>query len=131
MSVDVVGDFLTIIRNAIKVYKRSVVAPNSKLKEGIAKVLKEEGFIRDFKVNEDEVGKKFLTVYLKYIKGSPSINEIVRISKPSRRCYERLNKITPVVGGLGISILSTSSGVMTDRQSKKLSVGGEVICHVW
>jgi small subunit ribosomal protein S8 len=131
MSRDVIGDFLTVIRNALKLYKRSVDIPFSKLKEGIAKTLKDEGFIRDFKVTKDETEKKVLTVFLKYVNGVPSINEITRISKPSRRYYEGSRNITPVVGGLGVAILTTSAGVMTDRQARELSVGGEVICHVW
>ena len=131
MSVDVIGDFLTIIRNALKVYKRQCVIPHSKLKEGVAQVLKDEGFIRDFKVAEDEPGKKFLTVFLKYVNGVSSINEITRVSKPGRRYYEGSRNLTQVVGGLGVSILTTSSGVMTDKQAKKLSIGGEVICHIW
>ena len=94
-------------------------------------MLKDEGFIRDFKVSEYEPGKKHLTIYLKYVNGISSINEITRVSKPGRRYYERSRNITPVVGGLGVSILTTSSGVITDKQAKKLSVGGEVICHVW
>lgn len=131
MSVDVVGDFLTIIRNALMVYKRSTVAPYSNLKADIAKVLKEEGFIKDFDKSENDSGLPILNIYLKYVNGESVINEIKRISKPGRRYYERSRKITPVVGGLGIAILSTSSGVMSDQQARKISVGGEVICHVW
>jgi small subunit ribosomal protein S8 len=131
MSVDVVGDFLTIIRNALMVYKRSTVAPYSSLKADIAKVLKEEGFIKDFSKSENERGLPVLDIQLKYANGEPAINEIKRISKPGRRYYERSGKITPVIGGLGVAILSTSSGVMSDQQARKLSVGGEVICHVW
>lgn len=131
MSKDVIGDFLTIIRNALKVYKRSADVPFSKVKEGIAQVLKDEGFIRDFEVNEDKGGKKILKVHLKYVNGVPSINEITRVSKPSRRCYEGTSKLTPVVGGLGVAVLTTSSGIMTDKRARELSVGGEVICHVW
>jgi len=94
-------------------------------------VLKDEGFIKEFKKSEDEDGKLSLTVFLKYVDGESAINEIKRISKPSRRQYQRSNNITKVVGGLGISILSTSSGIMTDLQARKKTVGGEVICHVW
>jgi small subunit ribosomal protein S8 len=131
MSIDVIGDFLTVIRNALMVYKRSIVVPCSNEKMGIAEVLKNEGYIRDYKKTEDEKGKASLTVLLKYVDGESAINELKRVSRPGRRCYERAKNITPVVGGLGVSILSTSSGIMTDRQAKKLSVGGEVICHVW
>ena len=131
MSMDVVGDFLTIIRNALMVYKRSVSLPYSNLRAGIAKVLKDEGFIKDFSKSEDERGHSVLNVSLKYVNGESVINEIKRISKPGRRRYERSGKITSVIGGLGVAILSTSSGIMTDQQARKLTVGGEVICHVW
>ncbi len=131
MSVDVIGDFLTVIRNALKVYKRSVTIPHSKLKDGIALVLKEEGFIRDFKIEKIDDVKKNLTIFLKYVDGISSISEITRISTPGRRYYEGSGNITSVVGGLGVSILTTSSGVITDKKAKKLSVGGEVLCNVW
>ena len=131
MSIDVIGNFLTVIRNALMVYKRSIVVPCSNEKIGIAEVLKNEGYIRGFKKTEDEDGKMYLTVSLKYVDGESAINELTRISKPGRRYYERARKITTVVGGLGVSVLSTSSGIMTDRQARKLLIGGEVICHVW
>lgn len=130
MSRDTIGDFLTIIRNGLKVNKRSVVIPCSNLKIEIAKVLKDEGYIRDFKVSGDEK-KKDLTIFLKYVDGESVIHEITRISKSGCRHYEGSKSVVPVIGGLGISILTTSSGVVTDRQAKKLGVGGEVICHVW
>ena len=131
MSMDIIGDFLTTIRNALMVYKRDVTVPCSKEKESIAQVLKNEGFIKDFKKDESEEGKPRLIVFLKYVKGESTINEITRISKPGRRKYEGIRNLTPVIGGLGISILSTNAGVITGQQAKKLSVGGEVICHVW
>ena len=131
MSVDVVGDFLTAIRNALMVYKRFVVVRSSKLKVAILQVLKDEGFIRDFEKIEDDKGHHYLKVFLKYVDGISAISEIKRVSRPGRRCYSRSRNITPVIGGLGVSILSTSSGIVTDRQAKKLSIGGEVICHIW
>lgn len=130
MSIDVIGDFLTVIRNGLAVGKKSVTVPHSNMKSSIAHVLKEEGFIKDFKREELE-GKAYLTVYLKYVKGEPVIHEIKRISKPSNRYFERSNKLSNVVGGLGISIISTSSGVVTDRYARTHALGGEVICHVW
>jgi len=130
MSRDMIGDFLTIIRNGLKVNKRSVVLPSSILKVEIAKVLKDEGYIKDFKISEEDK-KQTLTILLKYVDGESVIHEITSISTPGRRQYENSKSITPVIGGLGISILTTSSGVITDRQAKKLGVGGEVICHVW
>ncbi len=131
MSVDVIGDFLTVIRNALMIRKRSVTVPGSKLKIGIAQVLKDEGFIRDFEKFEDENGKVFLKIVLKYVNGESVINEVSRVSRPGRRCYERAKGITPVVGGLGVSILSTSFGIMTDKKARKMLVGGEVLCHIW
>lgn len=131
MSIDVIGNFLTIIRNAVKINKRIVTLPSSILKINIAQVLKEEGYIKDLKIEEDEAGKKRLTIYLKYVDGKSAINQISRVSTPGCRRYERSGSIKEVIGGLGISILSTSKGVMTDRHAKKISVGGEVLCHVW
>ena len=131
MSMDVVGDFLTVIRNALMVYKRTITVPHSSLKADIAKVLKDEGFIKDFSKAQSDKGHAILNLSLKYVDGESAINGITRISKPGRRYYERSSKITPVVGGLGVSILTTSSGVITDQQARKLSVGGEIICHVW
>ena len=131
MSRDVIGDFLTVIRNALMIYRRSVTVPSSKLKVAISQLLMDEGFIKDFKQFEDESGKKFLTLSLKYVNGVSAINEITRISTPGRRRYERANKLTSVIGGLGVSVLSTSSGIMTDHQARKLGIGGEVLCHIW
>ena len=130
MSVDVVGDFLTMIRNALLVSKRSVSVPYSKLRNGIATVLKQEGFIKDFG-SMDENGKKNLVIHLKYVGGESVIHEIKRVSKPGRRHYESVKKITPVIGGLGISILTTNAGIITNKTAKKLAVGDEVLCHVW
>lgn len=131
MSIDVIGDLLTIIRNALMVRKRSANIPFSSMKMGIAQVLKDEGFIRDFSKVEFDDGKAFIKVVLKYVSGESVISEITRISTPGRRCYEGSKKITPVAGGLGISILTTSFGVMTGRKAREMSIGGEVICHVW
>ena len=131
MSIDSIGNFLTSIRNAIMVSKRSVVVPFSKMKLGVAEVLRDEGFIKAFERIDEENNKASLKVYLKYVNNESVIHEIKRISTPGRRKYEGLKKLTSVIGGLGISILSTSSGIITDREAKKRSVGGEVICHIW
>ena len=131
MSIDTMGDFLTAIRNALLVSKRTVSVPFSKMKMGVAQVLKDEGFIKDFKKEDAERKRSMLTIYLKYVGGESVIHELKRISKPGRRHYENLKNLEPVIGGLGISILSTNAGIMTDKQAKKLSVGGEVLCHVW
>jgi small subunit ribosomal protein S8 len=130
MSIDTISNFITIIRNGLSVGKRSVRAQNSHLKAEIARVLKDEGYIKDFKIVK-EGEKAYVDVMLKYVNGQPAIHELTRISKVGRRQYERLNNLTPVIGGLGISIITTSRGVMTDKQAKNNSVGGEVICHIW
>lgn len=130
MSIDSIGDFLTIIRNGLMIGKRVVKAQSSGLKVSIATVLKAEGYIKDFEQVEED-GKSFISIHLKYVNGEPAIHEITRVSKPSRRHYERSDKLKRVIGGLGVSIITTSSGVMTDQQARKLVVGGEVICHVW
>lgn len=131
MSKDTIGDFLTIIRNGIMASKRQVVAPHSNLRVEIAKILKEEGFIKDVTVEEISPIKKEITVSLKYVDGESVIHEIDRVSKPSKRRYTRVGEIKPVIGGLGISILTTSKGILTDKKAKELSIGGELICTVW
>ena len=130
MSIDTIGNFLTVIRNGLMVKRRTVSLQHSNMREAITQVLKNEGFIRDFKKTEED-NKAVLTVVLKYVDGEPAINEITRISTPGRRQYERSNNMTNVIGGLGISILTTSKGVMTDKQATQQGIGGEVICHIW
>jgi small subunit ribosomal protein S8 len=131
MSVDTIGDFLTIIRNGLMVNKRLVTVPSSTLKVNVANVLKEEGYIKDFKVEKLEGNKSKLSIFLKYVDGESVIHEITRISTPGRRNYAGGADLKPVVGGLGISIVTTSKGVITDQKARKLGVGGEVICQVW
>lgn len=132
MSVDVIADFLTIIRNGIMVSKSFVTAPYSKMRYSIAQILKQEGFITDFVIiNADSDATKRLKVVLKYVDGEAVIHEIQRVSKPGRRVYAGNKEIKPVIGQLGISILTTSHGVMAHQRAKKLSVGGEIICTVW
>ena len=132
MSVDTISNFLTIIRNGISASKAAVVAPYSKMKAEMARILKDEGFIRDFEILEEPgVIGKGLKVYLKYHNGESVIHEIKRISKSGRRKYKGAKKIDPVIGGLGLSIVSTNKGLMSHLQAKKLGVGGEVICAVW
>ena len=131
MSIDSIGNFLTIIRNGLMSSKRVVVAPFSNEKVGILAVLKEEGFIKDYQKIEDEKNKAVLKIHLKYVNGEPVIHELTRISKPGRRAYSAVNNITPVIGGLGIAILSTNKGIVSDKDARKLMVGGEVICSVW
>ncbi len=132
MSVDTISNFLTIIRNGISASKAAVIAPYSKMKAEMACILKDEGFIRDFEVIEKpDVVQKELKVYLKYHRGESVIHEIKRISKSGRRKYRGAKKIAPIIGGLGLSIVSTSQGIMSHLQARKLGIGGEVICAVW
>jgi small subunit ribosomal protein S8 len=128
---DPVADFLTRLRNANSAYHESASLPYSKLKAKIAEILKSEGYIADFAVAEAEVGKT-LTVDLKYGPNRErSIAGIKRVSKPGLRVYAKSTELPRVLGGLGIAILSTSSGLLTDRQAAKKGVGGEVVAYVW
>lgn len=131
MSIDSIGNFLTIIRNGLMVSKPSVIAPHARMNQDIASVLKEEGFIRDFVVSTNDAGKKSLKVIFKYVDSESVIHEITRKSKPSRRLYVGAQNIEPVISGLGVSILTTSKGVMSHKKAETLGVGGEVICTVW
>ena len=132
MSVDSIADFITIIRNGVMVSKSFVTAPYSKMRHSIAQILKDEGFIHDCViVNSDSDVKKSLKVVLKYVDGEAVIHQIQRVSKPGRRVYVGSEKIKPVIGQLGISILTTSRGIIAHQKAEKLSVGGEVICTVW
>jgi len=126
---DPVADMLTRIRNAQLSEKKSVAMPASKLKAAIAKVLKDEGYIEDFGVRDQE-GKSLLEIGLKYYAGQPVIEKIERISRPGLRIYKPSRDIPNVMNGLGIAIVSTSKGVMTDRKARGLGVGGEVLCIV-
>lgn len=126
---DPLGDMLTRIRNAQSAEKGQVAMPSSKLKLSIAKVLKDEGYIDDFVVRED-AGKAELTIALKYYSGKPVIDRIERISRPGLRIYKGKEDIPRVMNGLGVAILSTSKGVMTDRKARASGVGGEVLCVV-
>ena len=128
---DPIADMLTRVRNAAKAKFNSVDVPGSTLKIELAKILKTEGYIRNFKFLKD--GKQgILRVYLKYgAAQSNVIYKIKRISKPSRRVYVKCKEIKPVYNGLGIAILSTSKGVMTDKKARQEKVGGELLCHVW
>jgi small subunit ribosomal protein S8 len=128
---DPVADFLTRLRNANMAYHETVNLPYSKLKSHIAEILKSEGYIASFSVADAEVGKT-LTVELKYGPNRErSIAGIKRVSKPGLRVYAKSTEIPRVLGGLGVAILSTSSGLLTDRQATKKGVGGEVLAYVW
>ncbi len=126
---DTLADMFTRIRNAQMATKETVTMPSSKLKVEVARVLKEEGYITDFAVAEGT--KPELTVTLKYFEGKPVIEHLQRVSKPSLRQYKGKDALPKVADGLGVAIVSTSKGVMTDRAARQAGVGGEVICTVF
>ncbi len=126
---DPIADMLTRIRNAQLSEMQSVAIPASKVKAAIAKVLKDEGYIEDFALREN-AGKPLLEISLKYYAGKPVIEKIERISRPGLRVYKPSRDIPRVMNGLGVAIVSTSQGVMTDRKARGLGVGGEVLCIV-
>jgi small subunit ribosomal protein S8 len=126
---DPIGDMLTRIRNGLRAGHAEVMMPGSKMKCAVAEVLKTAGYIRDYTV----AGEKptTLTIVLKYLDDEPVIEGLRRISKPSRRVYVGSSDIPRVQGGLGVALLSTSNGIMSDRTARKANVGGEVLCYVW
>lgn len=126
---DPIADMLTRIRNGLAAAKAEVAMPSSKLKKSIAKVLKDEGYISDFSV-QDIDGKPVMKVTLKYYQGKPVIDRLERVSRPGLRIYKGKSDLPTVLGGLGIAIVSTSAGVMTDRAARKAGHGGEVLCIV-
>jgi small subunit ribosomal protein S8 len=130
MYSDPIADFLTRIRNASRAEHEKVDIPSSKLKLRMAEILKDEGFIKNFRVIEDNK-QGTLRVYLKYAGTEKIISGIVRVSRPGRRIYVTKDKIPTILGGMGVAILSTSAGVMTDRQVRKQHLGGEVLAYVW
>ena len=131
MNADPIADMLTRIRNANALRYEEVSMPSSKIKEGIAKILENEGFINGFKV-ESESGKKTLTLHLKYsASGERVITDLKRISKPGLRVYAEASKIPSVLKGLGIAIVSTPNGLLTDKEARKAGVGGEILAYVW
>ena len=130
---DPVSYLLTRIRNAQKSRKETVEIPFSSLKEEVARILKEEGYVRDFKVQkEKDQPQGVLKVSLKYLDPfTPAISHLERVSKPGRRVYVGAKEIPRVLNGMGVAIVSTSQGMMTDRESRKRNLGGEVLCYVW
>jgi len=128
---DNIGDMLTRIRNGGKARFDKVDIPASRMKISLARIFKDEGFIKNYKVIKDNK-QGILRVYLKYDdQNQPLIQRIERVSKPSRRVYSGREELPKVQGGLGVAVVSTSKGVMTDRQARKLGVGGEVLCQIW
>ncbi|MDR2877224.1 MAG: 30S ribosomal protein S8 [Chromatiales bacterium] len=126
---DPIADMLTRIRNAQRNEKAKVSMPASKMKAAVATVLRDEGYISGFAV-ADESGKSVLTIDLKYYQGKPVISSLKRVSRPGLRIYQGCDSVPKVMGGLGIAVVSTSAGVMTDRAARKAGHGGEVICLV-
>ena len=127
---DPIADMLTRIRNANLAKHNTVKIPFSKIKESLANILKSEGYINNFEVKEEGT-KKDIIVSLKFMDGEAVIKGLQRISKPGRRVYTSVESLPKVLGGLGIAIVSTPNGVITDKECRKHSVGGEVLCYVW
>ncbi|MEO0948006.1 MAG: 30S ribosomal protein S8 [Cyanobacteria bacterium J06641_5] len=130
---DAISDMLTRIRNACMVHHETTAIPSTKLLRNIARVLKQEGFIEDYREETLENSRKQLVVSLKY-KGKfkePIIRKLIRVSKPGLRVYSNHKDMPRVLGGIGVAIVSTSSGIMTDREARSKGIGGEVLCYVW
>ncbi|GEA14383.1 MAG: small subunit ribosomal protein [Moorella sp. (in: firmicutes)] len=128
---DPIADFLTRIRNANMVYQEKVEVPASKMKRAIAEIMKNEGYIKNYEYIEDDK-QGTLRIYLKYGPNKEKvITGIKRISRPGLRIYARKGEIPKVLGGLGVAIISTSKGILTDKQARREGVGGEVICYIW
>ena len=128
---DPIGDMFSRIRNGQMRSLNSIDIPSSNFRKNILKILKVEGYIKDYYIEKSENNKISLKINLKYYEGDPVIKEIKRISKPGRRVYSRANSIPRVMNGLGLAILSTPKGVMTDAEDKKNNIGGEIICKVF
>ncbi len=128
---DPISDFLTRLRNASKAKLAETSSPHSKLREAIAAILKAEGYVADYRSGTDEAGHKTLVVALKYVDGAPAITGLTRESSPGRRLYFGYTEIPRVLNGLGISIISTSKGLMKDADCRRNKAGGELICNVW
>ncbi len=127
---DPIADFLTRIRNSVKARKRFVDIPSSKMKIAMADILKETNFVRDYNVIEDNK-QNILRVHLKYVNGVSSISGMKKISTPGLRQYCDKDTIPRVLNGLGLAVISTSKGLMSDKKAKEEKIGGEVICHIW
>jgi len=129
MMTDPIADMLTRIRNGLSAGKTNVTMPLSKMKQSVAQVLKDEGYIAEFSQTEVD-GKPALDVELKYFQGKPVIEKVSRVSRPGLRIYKATDELPKIMSGLGIAIISTSKGVMTDRAARKAGHGGEVLCYV-
>ena len=128
---DPIADFLTRVRNASRARLAECTAPHSRVKEGLARILRDEGYIAGYADDVDWRGHKVLKVALKYVDGTPALAGIDRVSTPGRRFYARSSEIPRVLNGLGMAVLSTSRGLMRDRDARRQRLGGEIICNVW
>lgn len=128
---DPLGDMLTRIRNAQRTGKVTVISPSSRLRKAVLDVLAKEGYIRGYDEADMRPGIKQLTIELRYYEGGPVIKDIARVSRPGRRVYSKIDDLPRIRGGLGIQILSTASGVMSDNEARDARVGGEVLCRVF
>jgi small subunit ribosomal protein S8 len=127
---DPIADFLTRIRNASKARKLRVDIPASNMKKNLAEILKKQNFIKDYSIVEDNK-QNVIRVELKYTDGSPAINGLKRISKPGLRIYKNTKDIPRVLNGLGVAVISTPKGLLTDKDARTQSVGGEIVCYIW
>ncbi len=127
---DPISDFLTRIRNASKAKKVKVEIPSSKMKAGLAEILKKNGYIYDYKIDEDSK-QNVISVLLKYTDGVPAINGLKRISKPGLRIYKKSDDLPRVLNGLGTAVISTSKGLLTEKEARRQDTGGEVVCFIW
>jgi len=127
---DPIADYLTRVRNASKARKVRVEIPSSKMKIGLSEILKSRGFIVDYEILEDNKQNK-INILLKYKDGLPAINGLKKISKPGLRVYKKSTEIPRVLNGLGTAVISTSKGLLTDKQARQQLLGGEVVCHIW
>lgn len=128
---DPIADMLTRIRNAQRAQKQSVIVPSSKQKESIVALLKSEGYINDFTIADVGNGKKELTIELKYFQSKPVIESLKRVSRPGLRVFKGKHELPKVLGGIGVAVVSTSKGIMSDRQARRQGYGGEIICTVY
>ncbi len=128
---DPIGDLITRIRNGQSARLKAVNSPASKMRANLLEVLKREGYIRDFTVTQNDNGSAEISIELKYSEGQPVIREIKRVSKPGRRVYSPIKDVPRVFNGLGISILSTPRGILSDKEAKEANVGGEILCRVF
>jgi small subunit ribosomal protein S8 len=127
---DPIADFLTRIRNASKARKIKVEIPSSKMKAGLTEILKKNGYIYDYKIDEDSK-QNVISVLLKYSDGEPAINGLKRISKPGLRIYKKSDELPRVLNGLGTAVISTSKGLLTEKEARRQDTGGEVVCYIW